>query len=409
MYLDGTWLETGGIDVEQIEKRGSHSISINESGVSETRPTVKPRPIFNLITTIRSTWAAASMMEVRQRMGPNSTVIALQDGLGVLEEIFETSFIDPRSRPDFRLATMSHWVFETTETNPGRMKDESQTIFSDTRAKLSGFVLNYKDRGVIHIGPLADGSLSCRKNQQRSQQSHYLLETLKNCRMLDTKMVDYYQSLERRYRKLIEALIWGPLLTIFECVYKDLVSKPGAPELMSKLVLEAWRVVRLDLPGLSYSTFSSWATLTHWKHAYESNVHSMTFYALSGRETDIEKTNGWLVARARLHGLECPTHQLVMDLVIEKTMQARNKLNEEKAAKEKAASEEKKKEEERAEKEREGRPDRVEMKRERKMQRIKMELENQPMPETYTKPKITPLGNVQITKVPEAKLRIRRV
>ncbi|KUJ11166.1 uncharacterized protein LY89DRAFT_654901 [Mollisia scopiformis] len=259
IYTDGKWFESGGVDIELLEMRHGRAITEMSSGPasfdsisSQLRVTVTPegrevsakeafggecppkpkasqRPIFNLITTIRSPQAARSMVEVQHRLGPDSTVIAMQDGLGVLEEVFGTCFPDPRTRPDFRLAFISH----------------------DARYQGKGLRIVWSGIGVCVIGPLADGSVSKVKGDRwrRTQHSQYLLDEVSSSPILDCREVDQRSSIVMRYRKLIIDAVIGPLATAYSCENKDLLSKPGAPEILEDLVTEAWAVMRHDVAG----------------------------------------------------------------------------------------------------------------------------------------------------------------
>lgn len=193
----------------------------------------------------------------------------------------------------------------------------------------------------------------------------------------------------------------GPLVTHFGCDVEDLKENSVIQSKKELLIREAWDGVRRDLPGTTLEDINGWVeTQIH----SDNEKHNMAVYATNGRETDIEKINGWLIARARLHGLTLPTHEEMMDLVIKKTLQRRAEIEVEKkreADKANPTSPIPKTQDE-------AKPyierlDRVEVKREEKRLRQKERLGKQEMPETYTKPIISGLGNTQIIRQNQSK------
>ncbi|WAR63918.1 hypothetical protein PtB15_16B77 [Puccinia triticina] len=69
------------------------------------------QPIESLIVTTKAPHVLESLQRVRHRLSATSTVLLLHNGLGVVEELIETCFQEPSSRPTFVLATTSHGVY----------------------------------------------------------------------------------------------------------------------------------------------------------------------------------------------------------------------------------------------------------------------------------------------------------
>lgn len=105
---------------------------------------------------------------------------------------------------------------------------------------------------------------------------------------------------------------------------------------------------------------------------------SMPFYVAQGMDTGIEKINGWLIERGRQYGLRLPTHEMMMDRVIAKTLERRTALYAPDQASNADCTD-------KASPDRDS-DDRVDLKRPPKQQRH--------LPETYIKPQITPAGNL---------------
>jgi hypothetical protein len=72
-----------------------------------------PAPIPNLISVVRSRYAASAMKMLAHRLCRETTVVAAQIAMGTVEEVYRTVFPDPRSRLTFLIGVMTHGVWET--------------------------------------------------------------------------------------------------------------------------------------------------------------------------------------------------------------------------------------------------------------------------------------------------------
>ncbi|KUJ06877.1 uncharacterized protein LY89DRAFT_678456 [Mollisia scopiformis] len=413
MFVNGEEVVTGGYDVEVIPKRKRIRQVDSKSDDSKSSIKKKVRPILNLVCAIRSKWAAGAIFEIKHRLLPNSTVLVIADGLGVLEEIFNVNFPDARTRPSFRLGLSNHGVWERSglATNPYDYKDSVTQVLAGLQVATTGYSLNYDGSGELMIGPLAVDSLSTSRLEeaQRMNNAQYLVNHLLDSPRLSALEVPHRKLLFQRYRKLAKDAVVGPLVTYFECPGEELIHLPDAQFLMANLIKEAWEVVRRDLPGTPIEEVRIWIRVELYvtRHPSKTKIHSMASYAIRGMDTGIEKINGWLIGRARQYGIRLPTHELMMDFVIKKTVE-RSKLLKEQALAEQQSKSQPVPEvtqirrvpygqgDQDEAKPYEERPDRLTIRREKKAQRQREGLGNQPMPETYAKPRITPLGNAQI-------------
>ncbi|CZR63157.1 uncharacterized protein PAC_13054 [Phialocephala subalpina] len=413
LFIDGQTFESGKVDIEvikkQSEKQEDEDHSRGTTNTSSRRINIKedaiqgdnesPRPIMNLICVVRSKWAASSINEVKERLRPDSAILAVQDGLGVLEEIFKLNYPDTRTRPSFRLGLMNHrmWV-EDGDVEVNQSGTENKRLKPWGPGGEDWSQPHYLGKGEMLVGPLAINSLKTSRSEevQGIRNTQYLVDQLLTCPGLSASKVDQRKLLRWRYRKLVKDTVVGPLTTLLEVNSDALPQHPEAQRIMPHLIREAWEVIRRDLPGTPIEELGKWIALE-----LHDRSHSMAHYALHGVDTGIEKINGWLIGRAAQYGLKLPAHQLVMEAVIAKTEERRAFIVAQKRAERGTPSHSGPENHETPDEARpyEERPDKVEMKRERKRKRQQDMLGNQPMPETYTKPQITPVGSLRIRRV----------
>jgi len=82
------------------------------------------RPILNLISTIRSKYSVSEMQKMAYRLRRETTVVATQEAMGSVEEVYRTVFRDTRSRPTFLIGVTSHGFWEYPSRDPNRTESE---------------------------------------------------------------------------------------------------------------------------------------------------------------------------------------------------------------------------------------------------------------------------------------------
>jgi hypothetical protein len=174
---------------------------------------------------------------------------------------------------------------------------------------------------------------------------------------------------------------FSPLVVQYKCRSEDLYQYPEAVITMDHLIREAWEVVARDLPDFELADLYDWIE----RDLNRIRMHSMALYVIRGKDTGIEKINGWLTERALQYGFRLPTHEKMMNMVIIRTAKrAKLLLQEQEKANRKSSFVSSRPEA----KPYKDKPDRVDLKQVPKKQ--------QPLPETYVKPQITPTGNLRV-------------
>jgi hypothetical protein len=124
---------------------------------------------------------------------------------------------------------------------------------------------------------------------------------------------------------------------------------------------------------------------------------------MEGHNTDAEAVNGWFVKSGKLHTppVHCHMHQAVIDQVKARTLQVRRQLmlqEGEGKAKAERRGESRFNESDTNLDDNHEKLDKVQAKRMKKERRQEELLGNQPMPDRYSDPSISPLGNSKIRR-----------
>ncbi|KAE9398470.1 hypothetical protein BT96DRAFT_940126 [Gymnopus androsaceus JB14] len=107
-----------------VEERGSHYAAQNFNhgtakvdivSTSPTTTTTDPsssetRFIESLFVTLKAHQTLPVLRSISHRLSPNSTIVLLQNGMGVYEELVREIFVNPKQRPHFILASNTHGV-----------------------------------------------------------------------------------------------------------------------------------------------------------------------------------------------------------------------------------------------------------------------------------------------------------
>lgn len=69
--------------------------------------------IHNLIVSVKAFNTVDALRRVAHRLTPQSSILFIQNGMGIIEEVNEAVFPDPANRPQYMLGVISHGVYET--------------------------------------------------------------------------------------------------------------------------------------------------------------------------------------------------------------------------------------------------------------------------------------------------------
>ncbi|PWY95184.1 2-dehydropantoate 2-reductase family protein [Aspergillus sclerotioniger CBS 115572] len=113
--LDGKSIAHDNYDVEIYHPTGTwHTPSPSSITTSfiETNTT-----ITHLILTVKATQAISALRSLKPRLTSSSTILFLQNGCGMIDDVNEHLFPDPETRPNYITGVISHGVTLTSPFN----------------------------------------------------------------------------------------------------------------------------------------------------------------------------------------------------------------------------------------------------------------------------------------------------
>ncbi|PYH99449.1 2-dehydropantoate 2-reductase [Aspergillus ellipticus CBS 707.79] len=272
--------ESGGYDVELP---GDATRSVTE-------------PIHCLIVATKAPATVSALQPIQHRLGRQSTICLLQNGLGQIEELDKHLFPDPLTRPTYMFGIMRHGVY----------------IKSPLEAVLAG-----RD-GSGTIGVV---------NDQASSASRYLIDRLVAAPLLRCTEMPWRDLHQAQLLKLATNCVVNPLTALLDVRNGALLEHPVLHEMQHQLLEEISMVFRhlpelQHLPGvqgqLSVAALEEQLTSNIQKTA--SNSSSMREDVRAGRATEIGFINGWVVRRGEEMGIPCPTNGCLAQLILAQSL-----------------------------------------------------------------------------------------
>ncbi|KAK0667271.1 putative bassianolide synthetase [Cercophora samala] len=262
--------------------------------------------INNLIVATKCQQTLTPLGFLSPRLDRTSTVLLLQNGMGVREELNSKiiAFRSPETRPSYWNGICSTGVF-------GR---------GDPSKPVCPFTFQVAGNGPLNIGPSSE--------DEEISKTHPLCQALyKASPTLRPEVLDYQKIQLARLRKLVMNAVINPLTVLHRCPngslrslerYRALPDKPvtslAAEYRPSSLVAEIGPIVRavLNMPWEDAKAEEEWSDLALLRDVLlladrtGENRSSMLQDVEGGRQTEIDYICGWLIKKAREHGLKCP-------------------------------------------------------------------------------------------------------
>ncbi|CAO1637223.1 unnamed protein product [Parajaminaea phylloscopi] len=260
------------------------SSSSPASVVQQLGFTDRPDAIDSLLVTTKADSTLAALRPLVPRLTPASTVVLLQNGMGILDELNEQLWPEEGSRPRFVLGNVTHGCW-------------SKGPFETVHAGLGSIILGIPpstlgNRGIVEAASetTAPPSISldsrvdspCPPPDLLAQSPLHLsllytLSTLLTIPALDTKLEPTYQAyLVRALQKLAVNACVNPLTAILDCRNGDLLGDQWAQDVWNDVLHEASSVFfalassQGEIPGpaarLTSLSGRRRATMEDWSH-----------------------------------------------------------------------------------------------------------------------------------------------
>ncbi|MCJ1281896.1 hypothetical protein MMC26_001219 [Xylographa opegraphella] len=289
LQTDGVSEIRGGFDAELVVPL-SEGEDMTNSSVSNHEP------IHNLIVAVKAQNTVSAMRSIQHLLTAESTVLFLQNGMGVTDEVNTRLFPSQAGRPKYMIGINSHGL---NGTGP--------------------FVITYAGNGSIKIGT---GS-----PEQQDTSSGYLQQSMLQAKALNTVLCSPDEVLQLQWEKLAANLVVNPLTAVLDCPNGRLTD-PDMEGVISALTTEIAAVIQA-LPEMSASTKAYFlpdrlqALVITISTKTAKNVSSMLQDVRSGKDTEIAYITGYLLRRAEELGIRCQENEKLMRKVLLKLEQLR--------------------------------------------------------------------------------------
>ncbi|KAL4799390.1 ketopantoate reductase PanE/ApbA C terminal-domain-containing protein [Aspergillus venezuelensis] len=285
-----------------------------ESQVPLASTPVDDEPIECLIVSVKAPVTVTALESVRHRLTPNSTVLFLQNGMGIIDAVNEKVFPDPQQRPHYMLGIISHGLAQRS----GR------------------FHVTHTGMGTTILGPVPPQNSGLRSSTDKepdwAPSTKYLLRTMTLTPPLVAVAEPPSSVTMHQLEKLAMNCVINPLTAIMDCRNGELLYNYSFTRIMRLLLFEISSVIcnlpeLQGIPGIE-SRFSPerlrWM-VTQLAQKTAQNTSSMLQDVRANRTTEIEFLNGYIVRRGEELGIKCVVNYMIKHLILAKQKESRQR------------------------------------------------------------------------------------
>ncbi|KAI9304991.1 2-dehydropantoate 2-reductase [Cunninghamella echinulata] len=254
--------------------------------------------IENLIVATKAHHTAKALEPFIPRLDSNSTILLLQNGMGVVEELEQL-----------------YWP----------QQKESQPILSSRPRVLVGVNRHAVERvapyHIIHhsgwkdpVGGLMIGEYFTNRISHHETKPLAMELALKQIEDLQCDVLPWDKLYERMIKKLIVNASINPVASILNIKNGDLISgNTFTTNIMYRICQEAAAIIKKDLP--SESTDSIYNMVMETCQQVSGNTCSMLQDIKNKQVTEIDYINGYLCKLAKERGIDAPTNKNLVDFI----------------------------------------------------------------------------------------------
>lgn len=268
--------------------------------------------IHNLIVTTKAPAVVSAIDAVKHRLLPSSTILFLQNGMGIVEEVNRELYPDSELRPNYMLGINSHGLNST-----------------------SNFTVNHAGHGIISLGlvprvPFSElAALNAANTRLTGEQlkvwapsSRYLLRTLCRTPILAAVGLSPTDLLQAQLEKLAVNCLINPMTVLLDAPNGAVLHNFSLHRVRTLLLAEICTIIQ-SLPELKgvpniqrrFSPQRLEALTVRIATKTAENISSMLADARRGMHTETEYMNGYIVKRGEELGIRAVMNYMLMHLV----------------------------------------------------------------------------------------------
>ena len=297
------------------QRRQGSTQGRQEHSSGRTNTTGPSRMIRHLIVTVKAPYVRAALLGLRSRLTRDSTLLLVQNGMGIVEDLNEHVWPDAATRPNYMLGIVTHglsaeWPFTVSHNRHGTL------------------ALGIIPRGEEPVTKsIFFGSGDTRNSDRFTWQptSRYILRLLTSLPRLGAVGYGPSTMLFAKLERLAVAAIIEPVTALLDGPNGALLFNYSVTRAMRLLIAEVSLVLRSlpELRGLPLVSTRFGAvrleTLVVAMANRTATTTSPTLNAMRrGLRTEIEYTAGYIIRRGEKLGIHCSMTFLLMQLVLGK-------------------------------------------------------------------------------------------
>ena len=261
--------------------------------------------IHNLILTVKGPRVLSALSLVSHRLNQRSTIVFLQTGMGILEEVNEKLFKDVEARPNYILGLITHGLYP-------------EEPFSVNHAGMGTTALGLVPKSPPERAPDGAGQ----HKDVWPPTSRYLLRTLTRTPVLAAAGFSPTDLMLLQLDKLAANAVIHPLTVMFDCKNGDLLFNNSFSRVMRLLLSEISLVIR-SLPELQgvpnvqmrFSPERLESMIVSIVTTTAGHLSGMLREVRAGNETEIDYINGYFIKRGEEIGIKCVMNYMLLQLV----------------------------------------------------------------------------------------------
>lgn len=322
----GVWRD-GKVNVQSgfnVELTSNYTFTDHEEIVGG-RPTLRqiepPRSIIdNLMVTTTAHSTIPALRSISHRLNSSSTVCFLRDGgVGLIDEVNSKIFTDPKRRPKYTMASISHKIYETEKE------------FNVIEREVGDLICTNAPRESISSVNSEQEPRKGMTNQEKKlvwgvNQYSQMMRILTRASNLHARSLNRQMFFEEVLDNTIINSIIGPLTVMFDCSNDQLLLNHSIRQVKEQLIDEISVIIRL-MPEISQreakSHFRPQVIQSRLRNVITktgTNKSDMLNAIRRGARTGVEFYNGYFVRRAEELGAPCPLNKMMLSLVQAKQM-----------------------------------------------------------------------------------------
>ncbi|KAI9261512.1 ketopantoate reductase PanE/ApbA C terminal-domain-containing protein [Phascolomyces articulosus] len=240
--------------------------------------------IETLVLATKATQAVEAVRSVRSYITPMSTLLLLQNGMGVADEILQSLWPVEEQRPSVVIGVNRHAV-----------------------ERLASFSIQHNSGWNDKAGGLVLGALP----HSRQEQVAPVLQALTEIPDMNAEAVDYSELQKRMMRKLVVNAAINPIAGLLDSTNGEMLGNSNAMNLSRNVCYEAAEI----LTELNTTGEELFQMIHGMLEISKSNRCSTVQDFKAKRLTELEYINGYLGKLAKERNVNAPANQFLLDMI----------------------------------------------------------------------------------------------